>query len=98
MFLLFLDGSTHGSYGGGVAVKKMPIVDWIRGKVACTSVLIARLLLMLVARLECDREALNSLTRVFVFSRVLACQIRVAREFQGVTNKKHDSDACECQV
>ena len=43
-FLLFLDSSTRGSYGGAVAVKKMPIVDWIRGKVACTSVTIARLI------------------------------------------------------
>ena len=44
---------------------------------------------MLVTRLECDRETLNSLARVFVFSRALAYQIRVAQEFQGVTNKKH---------
>ena len=89
MFLLFLDGSTRGSYGGAVAVKKMSIVDWIRGKVVCTSVPIVRLLFMLVTRLECDREALNSFARVFIFSRALACQIRVAQEFQGVTNKKH---------
>ena len=77
-FLLFLDSSTHGSYGGAVAVKKMPTVHWIRGKVACTSVLIARLLFMLMTRLECDREVLNSLARVFVFSCALVCQIRVA--------------------
>ena len=44
---------------------------------------------MLVTRLVCDRKALNLLTRVFVFSHALACQIRVAREFQEVANKKH---------
>ena len=49
---------------------------------------------MLVTRLVCDREALNSLTRVFVFSRVLTCQIRVAREFQEVSNKKHVRVVC----
>ena len=88
MFLLFWDGSdTWQLQRCTVAVKKMPAVDWIRGKVACTSVPIARLLLMLVTRLMCDREALNSLVRVFVFSRVLACHIRVAREFHKVTNK-----------
>ena len=48
-----------------------------------------RLLIMLVTRLVCDREALNSLARVFVFSRMLACQIRVAQEFQEIPNKKH---------
>ena len=77
-FLLFLDDSTCGSYGGAVAVKKMPIVDWIRCKVACTSVPIARLLFMLMTRLQCDREALNSLMRLFVISRALMCQIRGA--------------------
>ena len=51
---------------------------------------------MLVTRLVC--EALNSLARVFMFSRVLACHIRVAREFQEVANKKHASDASKCQV
>ena len=61
-----------------VAVKKMPIVDWIRGKVACMSVPIARLLFMVVTRLMCDREAINLLARVFVFFCVLVCQIRVA--------------------
>ena len=71
------------------AGKKMPTVDWIRGKVGCTSVPIVRLLFTLVTRLMCDREALNSLIRVFVFSCVLACQIRVAREFKEVINKKH---------
>ena len=44
---------------------------------------------MLVTRLVCDREVPNSLMSVFVFSRALVCQIQVAREFQGVTNKKH---------
>ena len=34
-------------------------------------------------------EALNSLARVFAFSRTFTCQIRVAREFQGVSNKNH---------
>ena len=63
-------------------------IAYIRGKVACINVPIARLLFMLVTRLVCDREALNSFVRVFVFSRALACQIRVAREFQEVTNKK----------
>ena len=67
----------------------MPTVDWIRGTIACTSVLIAKLLFMLVTRLVCDIEVLNSLARVFIFSCALACQIRVAREFQAVTNKKH---------
>ena len=62
-----------------VAVKKIPTVDWIRGKVACTSVPIARLLLMLITRLVCDREALNSLATVFVFSRVLTKHARVMR-------------------
>ena len=57
-----------------------------------------------MTRLVCDREALNLLTRVFVFSRALTgnvcqirvaqefqevCQIRVAQEFQEITNKKH---------
>ena len=72
-----------------VAVKKMPTVDWISGKVACTSVPIARLVFMLVTRLMCDRKALNSLARLFVFFRALMCHIRVAREFHKVTNKKH---------
>ena len=72
----------------------MPTVDWIRGKVACTSVSIARLLFMLVTRLVCDREALNSLARVFVFSCALMCQIRVARDVQEVTNKKHARVMC----
>ena len=74
-----------------VAVKKMPIVDWIRGKVACTSIPIARLLFMLMTRLMCDGEKLNLLAKVFVFS----CVMRVAREFQ---TKTHESDARECQV
>ena len=77
-----------------MAVKKMPIVDWIRCKVACTSVPIARLLFMLVTRLQCDGEALNSLMRLFVISRALMCQIRGAREFRGVTNKKHVRVMC----
>ena len=62
-----------------VAVKKMPTVDWIRGKVVhkCTD----RKTLMFVMPLMCDREALNSLVRVFVFSCVLVCQIQVTQEF-----------------
>ena len=67
----------------------MPTVDWISGKVACTGLLIARLVFMLVTRLVCDREALNLLARVFMFSCALACHIRVAREFHEVTNKIH---------
>ena len=54
---------------------------------------------MLMMRLVCDREALNSLVRVFVFSRVLSCQIQVAREFQEVTNIIHARvDVRKCQV
>ena len=49
--------------------QKMPTVNWIRDKVACTSVPIMRLLFMLMMRPVHDREALNLLARVFV----LAC-------------------------
>ena len=88
--LLFWDGSLHVAVTEvHICRQEMPTVDWIRGKVGCTSVPIVRLLFTLVTRLMCDREALNSLMRVFVFSCVLACQIRVAREFQEVINKKH---------
>ena len=75
-------------------IQKIPTVDWIRGKVACTSVPIARLLFMLVTRLVCDREALNLLARVFVFSHALTYQIRATQEFQEVTNKKHERVMC----
>ena len=99
MFLLFWDGSnTWQLRRHAVAVKKMPTVDWISGKIACTSVLIVRLVFMFVTRLVCDEEALNSLARVFVFSRALACHIRVAQELHEVTNKKRESDARDCQV
>ena len=53
---------------------------------------------MLVTRLVCDREALNSLARVCVFSRALACHIRVAQEFHKVTNKKLARVMRKCQV
>ena len=49
---------------------------------------------MLVTRLVCDREALNSLVRVLVFSHALAYHIQVAQEFQEVTNKKHARVMC----
>ena len=52
MFLLFWDGSnTWQLLRHAFAVKKMPTVDWISGKIACTSVPITRLVFMLVTRL-----------------------------------------------
>ena len=44
---------------------------------------------ILIYAYDKTREALNSLVRVFAFSRAFTCQIRIAREFQGVFNKKH---------
>ena len=55
MFLLFLDSRTSGQLREcSCSQENASIVDWISGKVACMGVPIARLLFLLVTRLECD--------------------------------------------